>query len=385
MQVIYAREEVPSTIKKSVFLAGPTPRTADVKSWRPEAIKFFKELGFDGVIFSPEDRNGVWKHSYTDQVDWEEQCLNMADCILFWVPRKLKTMPAFTTNDEWGVWKDSGKAVFGAPEDAVKVHYQKYYANKLAVPNAAGLQETVQKAIEMVGKGAARSGGERYVPLYIWNTPHFQSWYKAQTEAGNRLDWARVEWTFRVGPKRNFVFLWALHVHIFITKENRHKTNEVVIARPDIATIVMYRRGDMLTQEDADIVLIREFRSPSASSDGYVWEVPGGSSFKPKESPQKLAADECKEETGLEINASRVQQHKVRQLIATLSAHKAHLFSVEINDAELEWLRSQKDVAHGVVADTERTYVEIMKLGDIVAGNKVDWSMLGMILSVVHH
>lgn len=383
MHIIYAKESIPLTLKKSVFLAGPTPRTEDARSWRPEAIKFFEEFGFDGIIFSPEPRDSKWQGNYIDQVEWEEQCLNMADCVLFWIPRELKNMPAFTTNDEWGAWKNSGKAVFGAPEDAVRVRYQKHYANKLMAPNASTLHETVQKAVEMIGDGAVRANGERYVPLYIWNTQHFQNWYKAQTNAGNRLDWAKVEWTFRVGPKRNFVFFWVLHVHVFIAKEGRQKTNEVVFARPDIATVVMYKRGQMLNQEDADIVLVREFRSPSASSDGYVWEIPGGSSFKPEKAPQKLAADECREETGLEINASRVRHHEARQLVATLSAHKAHLFSVEINEEELEWLKSQKGFAHGVVEDTERTYVEVMKLGDITAENKVDWSMLGMILSVV--
>jgi 8-oxo-dGTP pyrophosphatase MutT (NUDIX family) len=367
-------------------LAGPTPRNADVKSWRPEAIKFFEELGYDGVIFNPEDRELKWRENvYKQQVEWEETALNMADCVLFWVPRDLSNMPAFTTNDEWGYWKDSGKAVFGAPEDAKKIRYQKYYADKLAVPNSDTLKETVHKAVEMVSNGVLRSGGERYVPLYIWKTPHFQNWYKAQIGAGNRLDWARVEWTFRVGPKRNFVFFWALHVDVFIASENRHKTNEVVIARPDIATVVMYKRGHMMTQEDADIVLIREFRSPSASNDGYVWEIPGGSSFKPRESPKKLAADECREETGIVINPSRIRQLEARQLVATLSAHKAHLFSVELTDSELEYLRSQQGIAHGVAEDTERTYVEVKKLGDIITENKVDWSMLGMILSVVHH
>jgi 8-oxo-dGTP pyrophosphatase MutT (NUDIX family) len=383
MQVIYAKEDVPLIIKKSVFLAGPTPRSADVRSWRPEAIEFFTRAGFDGIIFSPEPRDGNWSGNYIDQVDWEDQCLNMADCVLFWVPREVNAMPAFTTNDEWGFWKNSGKVVFGAPESAAKVRYQKYYAEKLKVPNANTLEYVVKRAIEMVGEGATRVNGERFVPLHVWNTPQFKSWYEAQTSAGNRLDWARVEWTFRIGKERNLVFFWALHAHVYIGKEGRQKTNEVVFVRPDISAIVMYKRGQTPAQEDVDIVLVREFRSPSASSDGYVWEIPGGSSFKPNRSPQELAAEECFEETGLKIDSVRIKQHGSRQMMATLSAHKAHLFSVEITDQELEWLRSQKGVVHGVVDDTERTYVEVVKLRDIITENKVDWSTVGMILSVI--
>ncbi|MEK7120251.1 MAG: NUDIX hydrolase, partial [Patescibacteria group bacterium] len=267
--------------------------------------------------------------------------------------------------------------------EAINIRYQEYYACKFQVPIANTLEETIKNALEMIGEGALRTGGERDVPLYIWRTSHFQNWYQAQKSAGNRLDGAKVEWTFRVGPKRGFVFFWILHVNVYITKENRNKTNEVVISRPDIATIVMYQKKADLY--NTDIVLIREFRSPVTTSDGYVWEVPGGSSFKPKGDPLVLAANECEEETGLKIESSRIKKHEARQLVATLSAHKAHLFSVEITDQELDWLRSQQGIAHGVVEDTERTYVEIMKLGEICKQASVDWSMLGMILSVLVH
>ena len=70
-------------------------------------------------------------------------------------------------------------------------------------------------------------------------------------------------------------------------------------------------------------------------------------------------------------------------MVATLSAHNAHLFSAEINSEELELLRFQQNIAHGVIEDTERTYIEIKKLGEIRRQSNVDWSMLGMILSVV--
>mgnify|MGYP001602728529 CR=1 FL=1 len=146
-------------------------------------------------------------------------------------------MPALTTNTEWGVWQNSGKVVFGAPSDAAKVRYQRYYAEKLQVPHFTSLEDTVRAALGFVGEGSLRSNGEREVPLYIWKTPHFQQWLTAQKQAGNRLDGAKVEWTFRVGPKRNFIFFYALHVDVHIASEGRNKTNEVVVSRPDIATI----------------------------------------------------------------------------------------------------------------------------------------------------
>ncbi len=381
MQVVYAKEAAPQSFSKSIFLAGPTPRSQDVESWRPKAIQLLREAGYDGVIFSPEPRGGIWASGYDDQVEWEDKGLNMADCILFWVPRDLETMPAFTTNTEWGNWQDSGKVVFGAPYDASKVRYQMHYAKKLKVPTVVTLEEAVLSALKIIGDGSLRTNGEREIPLYIWKTGHFQQWYNAQKQAGNRLDGAKVEWTFRVGPERNFVFFWILHVNIYIASECRHKTNEVVISRPDISTIMMYHRGKDLN--DTDVVLIREFRSPAATSDGYVWEIPGGSSFKPGGNPRELAANECEEETGLELAPERIKCHHTRQMTATLSAHKAHLFSVEITEEELDYLKSQQGIAHGVLEDTERTYVEIMKLSDIKKDNKVDWSTLGMIMLVL--
>lgn len=383
MQIVYAQEEVPQSFSKAIFLAGPTPRSNTVSSWRPEAIRIFESLGYDGIIFVPEPRDGKWQGGYTDQIEWEEKCLHMADSILFWIPRNMETMPALTTNTEWGIWMNSGKVVLGVPSDAVSVSYQKYYAEKLKVPQAETLEETVRKALDMVGVGALRTAGEREVPLCVWNTEHFQQWYFSQKLAGNRLDGARVEWTFRVGPQRNFFLLWALHVNIYIASENRNKTNEVFVARPDIATIVMFKRGVKSFQEDVDIVLIREFRSSTTTTDGFIWEVPSGSSFKQKESSLVLAAAECEEETGIVIDPIRIRFHGFRQMVSTLSAHRAHLFSVEITDDELEFLRSQSGIAHGVLEDTERTYVEVVKLKEIMEGNKVDWSMLGMIMSVI--
>lgn len=382
MQVVYVGQEFPAHITKSIMLVGPTPREARVPSWRPEALRILEKLGYDGIVFVPEGEHNTWVNDYEVQVETEERMLHTADCIVCWVPRELVSMPAFTTNDEYGTWKYSGKVVFGAPEGAAKIRYQQYYANKLSIPSHTTLEATLASALERLGVGALREGGERQVPLYIWQTPSFQQWYKNLRQAGNRLDGARVEWTFRVGPKKSFVFFWALHVDIYIASENRHKTNEVVIARPDIATVVAYRRGKTIL--DADVVLIKEFRSPVSNNQGFVYEVPGGSSFKPGGNPRQLAADECSEETGLVIAAERMRQHASRQLVATLSAHHAHLFSVELTEQEVTELRSAAGVAHGVEGDTERTYVEVKKLGEIMRPESgVDWSMLGMILSVV--
>lgn len=149
MNIVWASQKVIVPQGPSLFLAGPTPRSEDVRSWRPDAIAALRVMGFEGTVFIPEPASGRWQHSYTDQVDWEDEALNAATVIVFWVPRDLKTMPAFTTNVEWGTWHRSGKVVLGSPPDAPKMSYLRYYAHKYGVPTSDTLEETLDNAIAL--------------------------------------------------------------------------------------------------------------------------------------------------------------------------------------------------------------------------------------------
>lgn len=156
MKVIYARELI-HLEGPSIFLAGPTPRSQNVSSWRPAAVQEFESQGFGGTLLLPEDRSGVFNCTYDAQVEWEEAGLSASSCIMFWVPRSFPDMPAFTTNDEWGSWKKSGKVTWGAPQEAEKVSYQWYYARKLLVPTATTLKEAVSNSIQLAIERASRT------------------------------------------------------------------------------------------------------------------------------------------------------------------------------------------------------------------------------------
>lgn len=404
MTLVFAGEEPPEQYGSMIFLEGPSPAGApkdpheDVELsayWRDCAVEIFAEVGYTGVIAIPLPRPGTKREfdGHIPQIKWEDRMRQMADVIMAWVPRfreETETLPisykniGLTTNWELGQDVDSGKLVFGAPDDSWKTRTPRYWADQLKVPVRSSLRDTVIAAIEYLGTPALRKGGERYVPLFVWRTEHFKSWYRSLKKAGNRLEHARVMWSWRVGPERKFAFFWILHVKIWIEGEERYKTNEVVMSRPDISTIVLYRRAARL--DDTRIVLVKEFRSPVANDEGRVFENAGGSSWKVGVNPFVRAQEECEEETGLNIDPKRFRALGNRQMMPTAFSTRAFAYAAELTDEELDWVEAHAHVPRGVLEDSERTYAIATTLGEIRHGNLaelVGWGDLGMILDAV--
>lgn len=152
MKVIYSNDEVIND-KNSIFLAGPTPRSNDVATWRIDALKILEELNFDGYVYIPEYRDQVYgeKIDTDKQALWERHALENSGVILFWIPRDLKTMPAFTTNVEFGKFVPSKKAIYGRPVDAPKNKYldwfYKYETER--TPNDT-LENTIKESLEFL-------------------------------------------------------------------------------------------------------------------------------------------------------------------------------------------------------------------------------------------
>lgn len=384
MRAVYALQGFPSKVRKTLFLAGCTPRK-DATSWRKEALQILQDLGFEGHVYVPEPPEAQWAEDYTEQVEWEEEGLRRADVIVFWVPRDTQgkrsgePMLGLTTNDEWGVWKASGKVVWGSPEGADHTRYQKYYSSKLGVPTSTTLRGTLQAALAKLGEGAPRQDGEAMVPLHVWARPDFQAWYAAQREAGNTLNSMHIPWSLWVGKGKSMCPLYVMQPSVQVGAEGRAKTNECVMVRSDISVVCLYRRHP--DRGRTRVVLAKEFRSAARNQDAYVHELPGGSSADPKLSPIEVAVEEVSEELGFQLTASRLTAHGSRQMGATLSSYHAHLFSAELTESEID--RFEKDTStHGADSE-ERVTVEVRDLDTIMSERLVDWPTLGQILQVL--
>ncbi|MDY6994069.1 MAG: nucleoside 2-deoxyribosyltransferase domain-containing protein, partial [Pseudomonadota bacterium] len=284
---IYAYESAPSSYQAALFLAGPTPRDSDVASWRLEALALLHKLEptIDLVVFIPEPHDGHAHSDYLQQVTWEQQHLEMADAILIWLPRDMNTsLKGLTTNIEFGKYIDSGKLFYGRPEHADHVRYLDWlYRDTTARTPQTQLNTLITEILTYLttqlesSPVKTRVDGERFVPLMIWQSKLFQAWYQRQQHVGNQLLKAKLLWVFILN-KLNFTFAYALHVDVWITAENRVKNNEFIISRPDISVVIPYWKHptDIMKSE---VMLIQEFRAPGRTADGFVYELPGGSTF----------------------------------------------------------------------------------------------------------
>ncbi len=152
MNVVYALESLNEIKFPSFFAAGGTPRSANVKSWRPSFIKILEDFNFKGTVLIPETKDGVWKHNYDSQIDWEQEAMEKANLITFWMPRDLKTLPCLTSNIEIGLYLKSGKILYGRPIESVKNSYIDYsykkFCNKTPDNNMYDLAKNAIKFLE---------------------------------------------------------------------------------------------------------------------------------------------------------------------------------------------------------------------------------------------
>lgn len=157
--------------KKSIFLAGPTPRSLDVETWRKEAIRILDELGFDGIVYVPELEVDNRTFNYDNQVWWEREALYNASTIIFWIPRCAQ-LPAFTTNVEYGYWiaKNSNKCLYGRPDDSKKNRYLDWlYQTETGNKPINNLEELLKDAVKLANENKNKTDIDSYELNIITN------------------------------------------------------------------------------------------------------------------------------------------------------------------------------------------------------------------------
>jgi hypothetical protein len=145
MKIVYSDQE-PIFHSPSIFLAGPTPRTAQVVSWRIAALQIVQQAGFPGAVLVPERHDWAASFDYIDQVEWEFACLEAATVIVFWIPREPAALPGFTTNVEFGRYVGSGRCVYGRPDSAPKNRYLDWLYHKLTGESPCSTLEATLRA-----------------------------------------------------------------------------------------------------------------------------------------------------------------------------------------------------------------------------------------------
>ena len=380
MTVVYSQEPFPKDEMKSIFLAGPVPRQEYELSWKNEALEILDSMGYNGVVYIPENRNPEQKEGNFDlqaQLDWEYTCMCACDAIVFWIPREMRSdfeMIGLTTNVEFGRFLNSNKLFCGCPDEAPRMEYLKLISrDKYEWHNT--LEDTLKSVVQYLGRGIYREDEEIKIPLHIYKSKQFQNWYKQQLNVGNYLTGFNMEYEF-VMPKAKQMFLEIFHPSVYIAKENRVKDNEFVVARTDMSYILAYyKKEDVM---DSEIVLCEEFRSPINNNEEMVFELPGGSSLNPNDDVLSTASKELEEETGLKLDKNRFEQVALKQSAATLCSHKIALFRVELTEEEINSLKKDNSI-HGVIEDTEQIHLHVMKVSGAL--NMVDWTNTGMILN----
>jgi hypothetical protein len=161
LMLVYAGDPLPEG--SSVFLAGPTPRSDNVPSWRPGAVReLAAQWSGPGrlAVLIPEPSGRRWAY-HDNQAEWETAGREAATAILFWIPRDLRTLPGFTTNVEFGLDVTTGRAVLGCPPDCPNPERNRYLiwlARRHGVPVNETLTATVASALALFSLPGREAG-----------------------------------------------------------------------------------------------------------------------------------------------------------------------------------------------------------------------------------
>lgn len=147
-------------LHNAVFLAGPCPREDYEKNdvWRKEAYSIFEDIGFDGDILNPTNKNYGLMKDLTKQTDWENEAMHKASAIIFYLERTEKN-PGFTSNVEIGMWLKSNNIFVCIPDDSRKKNANAYIrikCDQAGIPVFNTLEETIIAVDEKLNRDESK-------------------------------------------------------------------------------------------------------------------------------------------------------------------------------------------------------------------------------------
>jgi len=373
-----------------MFLSGPSPRTTgqdDSSTWRYAALRHLAAKGYDGIVFVPipQDKflhegpaaSAPW--SYDAQIEWEVSARRQCDIEVYWIDRRMPSVPGLTTNFELGESLPAGKIIYGRPSDADHVRYldHRYLSDlntrRLTAQPLETLAATLDAALAYLDSYplSIREGHDAEIPLHVWHHRPFREWLRSQQAVGNQVRIV-VKNSFFIG---NALFSMSFQAFVWVAHKSRWKTNEHVSTRADLSAVVVYaRHPDLQTQH---LLMVSEYRSPVRNELCRVLELPSGSSFNPQKTPLAIALSEVQEETGLVLQPEQLTYHGFYQAANTVSAHGHHLYSVEVPYSALSGLIGRQ---HGQAAESEIVLTHLIPLADILSHPAIDSTQIGLIL-----
>jgi len=371
--VVYLGEALPPAFGASVFLAGSTGL-----AWREELFALLSQAAFDGVVFVPEPRQGAAPSDAARHEAWRAEALTITDVLVLHATEGSIGPGALSL---WADWLRTGRMIVcGSHGEGLS----RQSAQRLLFADT--LADVAALILKFLRPGAVRRAGERTVPLSLWRSPSFQSWYRALSRAGHFLEEVDVEWTHRSRGMGRPPFLWAMRPRVRVRGERRQLSGEVVIGRADVSVAVLYHRQAGSEPLDTQVVLVREFRAAVRNRGGFAWMLPGGSAAQAGErrsDPRHTAVQEVFEETGLRLPSEQLQAivSGDRQLVASLASYHAQVFRAELSDDQLATLRATAAAGKALGATpSERCFVSVRRLGEVLSDPDFDWSHLGMLM-----
>ena len=306
MQTVYTCEDLPDPCSASLYLAGAGSDETMNSGWRREAIHLLGKCGFPGAVIVPERRN---KRAYlcpSEKAIWDVRMRARADLILFWVPEDRSAPGAYVAEGEHHLAHDICRCLYGRPRDALgHLHLDATWTTSTHKPPYDDLQAMIVDAVALIGEGAVRSGAERDVPLLVWRSDPFSAWYDALISAGHRLHSFRVRDALSFGdhdpraPLSGFLASAA----VAVSGEDRIKSNEVFIGRPDnVAVVPLFDPGG----PEGEAFLVQEYRVAVRNGLGLVLSIPEGSCPGSHLKSRAIAVQELSEEVGLCVKPERL-------------------------------------------------------------------------------